>query len=254
MRKILPYYFILSFVFMLHTTTYAGKYQDYAIELVRTAQEKQSATAIFEQLANASLKELKSELNTDNQKFAFWLNLYNGAVQHLLAADPTLFDDRGKFFSTPRIKVAGVMMSLDDIEHGMIRKSKVKLSLGLLGKLFVSGFEKSLRINNISPKIHFALNCGAKSCPAVAIYDPQRVQEQLDIAAKQYLSETTTYLADENQVQVTALISWFRGDFDGLKGAKAMLKSYNLIPKDSDPNVTFKDYDWTLDLGNFKTL
>ncbi|NJL75856.1 MAG: DUF547 domain-containing protein [Saprospiraceae bacterium] len=239
---------------MVTTTAFAGKYQDCATELVQTAQNGQSAKTIFEDLAKATLNDLKSELNSDDQKFAFWMNLYNGAVQHLLTENPNLFDDRSKFFSTPRLTIGGVLMSLDDIEHGMIRKSKVKLSLGLLGKWFVSNFEKSLRVNQINPRIHFALNCGAKSCPAVAIYDASRVQEQLDVAAQQYLAETTTYLLDQNKVQVTALMSWFRGDFGGLAGAKAMLKSYNLIPEDANPSIEFKDYDWTLELGNYKTL
>ena len=83
---------------MITTTAFAGKYQDCATELVRTAQNGQSAKAIFEDLAKASLNDLKSELNSDDQKFAFWMNLYNGAVQHLLTENPNLFEDRSKFF------------------------------------------------------------------------------------------------------------------------------------------------------------
>lgn len=231
-----------------------GSLQDAAQSLVICAKEGKSPAAFEKQIAQTTLSELSKELSSDEAKLAFWMNVYNGSVQNILIAKPELFNDRNAFFKAKQINVAGKIMSLDDIEHGMIRKSKVKLSLGFFGKLFVSSFERKLRVQNINPRIHFALNCGAKSCPPVAIYDAKRVTQQLDASAKKYLTQTTSYKESENKVIVTTLFSWFRGDFGGLEGVKEMLKSYTLIPANSNPNLEFADYDWTLDTGNFIEL
>ena len=61
----------------------------------------------------------------------------------------------------------------------------------------------------------------------------------------------TSYKDDLNQVLVTPLFSWFRGDFGGKSGVIQFLKSYSLIPSESNPELVFLDYDWTLSLGNY---
>jgi len=50
---------------------------------------------------------------------------------------------------------------------------------------------------------------------------------------------------------VTALFNWFRGDFDGREGIIKVLSQFDIIPKNSAPALTYKDYDWTLDIANF---
>ena len=78
-------------------------------------------------------------------------------------------------------------MSLDDIEHGILRRSKIKWSEGYFNKLFPSKFEKENRVNKVDYRIHFALNCGARSCPPIAFYDPEKLDKQLDVATMIYL-------------------------------------------------------------------
>ncbi len=51
--------------------------------------------------------------------------------------------------------------SLDEIEHGILWRSKCKLSLGYFNKIFKSRFEKAFRVDKLDYRIHFALNCGA---------------------------------------------------------------------------------------------
>ena len=103
-------------------------------------------------------------------------------------------------------------------------------------------------------RIHFALNCGATSCPPVAIYEYERLNEQLDKSSKRYLTQTTEYNKEEKVAKVTALFSWFRGDFGGLDGAKNFLQRYGITEPGANPDLEFKDYDWTLDLGNYIDL
>lgn len=224
-------------------------------ELVRTAQKEADYASIQEKLANVSVDVLSEELDSDEAKKAFWINVYNGFVQHILTKNPELFEDRGKFFSEPRVTIAGRKLSFDEIEHGIIRGSRVKWLLGLIKDPFAGKYERTFRVDKTDGRIHFALNCGAKSCPYVAIYDARYMDKQLDETARQFLNRTSTYKPDENKVYVTSLFSWFRGDFGGKSGIKKdFLKKYSVIPEDADPDLEYDKYDWTLELGNYTKL
>lgn len=225
-----------------------------SIQLLNSVRHDKPHKKLREKLATASEEELINDLHNDRLKKAFWLNVYNAYVQLILKENPELFENRGEFFGKKRITVAGNNLSLDDIEHGMIRGSKIKLSLGLMKDPFVGKFERKLRVEKTDGRIHFALNCGAKSCPYVAVYEPGKIDAQLDKTSRQFLSKSSTYKPDEGKVYVTPLFSWFRGDFGGKKGIKSYLKTYDIIPEDAGPGLEFTDYDWTLELGNYKDL
>jgi hypothetical protein len=209
----------------------------------------QDAEDIVQQYAKMDFDQLVTELDERTEKLAFWINTYNGFVQYLLTNDPTLFDDRGSFFMDKRVTIAGIEMSFDDIEHGIIRDSRVKLGLGFLKKWFPPMFERKLRIHPRDGRIHFALNCGAKSCPPVAIYDERYIYEQLDEIAADYLKKITT--VENNAIMTTPLFSWFRGDFGGKSGIKTTLKNYGIIESTKGLTISFKNYDWTLSTGNY---
>ena len=225
---------------------------DLSRKLVESVRDGKSTSKIQESLANCNEEALLNELDTDEKKKAFWMNVYNGYVQILLIAQPELFKDRDEFFGDERVNIAGKKLSFDQIEHGIIRGTKLKLGLGVVGDPFADNFVKDAQVEEEDGRIHFALNCGAKSCPPVAVYQAERLNEQLDISAKKYLKETTTY--SKGVAHVTTLFSWFRGDFDGKDGIIRMLKRYEVIPQDSDPELKYNDYDWTLSTGNFQTL
>jgi len=230
------------------------QYINLSQRLVETARDNEDPSQVIKALANVSVEDLAAELSNDGLKKAFFINVYNGFVQHILNDNPEKFDDRDKFFTTEQITIAGESLSLDDIEHGIIRGSKVKWSLGLIKDPFASSFEKKFRVDETDGRIHFALNCGASSCPYIAIYKAENMDQQLDKIARQFLNRSSTYQEGEAKVYVTALFSWFRGDFGGLDGVKDFLRRYEVIPEDADPELKFKDYDWTLDLGNYTSL
>lgn len=234
-------------------------YAELSKQLVEAVRDGEPYFMITRQLASVPEDELYQDLSTESEKKAFWINIYNAYVQILLLDEPELFEDRNSwvgynFFSSPQVTIAGKELSFDDIEHGIMRRSKIKISLGYLDQWFVDDFVERFWWDEIDPRIHFVLNCGAISCPYIAPMDPDRVEEQLRIGAKEYLEDTTDYDPDENEVEVTRLISWFRGDFGGVDGAIEMIKSYGVIPEDADPSVSYKEYDWTLELGNYKEL
>lgn len=217
------------------------------------AKTGETTTAFQDSLERIDESKLEDQLNSDRKKIAFWLNLYNGFTQVLLKKDPDQYKTRSAFFSSKQIKVAGQQLSLDEIEHGILRHSKIKWSEGYLGKPFPSAFEKKSRVKKLDYRIHFALNCGAKSCPPIAFYDPGQIDKQLAVAAKTYLKGECEYDQDKNTVGVPALMGWFRHDFGGKKGIYKILTQYKIIPADSHPAIHFKKYDWTLFLNNYKS-
>lgn len=175
---------------------------------------------------------------------AFWLNVYNAATQLLLERRPELFESRLRFFRAPAVTVAGVDLSLDDVEHGIMRGGRSKYGLGYLPRLARTGLDGSYRLEP-DPRIHFALNCGAASCPAVLAYDPETVDETLDDATAAHLDRTVEYDADHNRVRVPRVCLWFVGDFGGPSGIRALLYEFEQVPPDSSPSLRFEEYDWT---------
>ncbi len=203
------------------------------------------------------LKDLKYEalltgLKNDDDKKAFWINLYNAYTNASLHKDPEQYKSRNSFFKKKNIVVAGKTFSLDKIEHGLLRKSSIKWSLGYLSKPCPGKLEKDLRVDKLDNRIHFALNCGAKSCPPIAFYSAEKINEQLDIAAAAYLNAEVEYNAETNILKLPAILSWFRRDFGGKKKIIALLKAKKILANAVDPKIRFKKYDWTLYLDNYK--
>lgn len=203
------------------------------------------------QLANLSFDSLKTMLQSNDDKKAFWINLYNGFIQAKLKKDPAKYKSRSAFFTAKDISVAGKTFSLDDIEHGILRRSKIKWSLGYLNKLFPGKKEKVLRVKDLDPRIHFALNCGAKSCPPIAFYTSDKINDQLDLATRAYLSSEAIYNPEKNTLQLPAIMGWFRHDFKGKKNMLLLAKNYGGVPESAQPSISFAKYDWSLYLNNY---
>ncbi len=219
-------------------------------QLLYAVRTKDSSDAFIRVLESANKKNLEQQLQSDADKKAFWLNIYNAFVQKLLTENPGKYKKRNEFFSDKQIGIAHHKLSLDDIEHGLLRRSKIKWSLGYLNKPIVGKFEKSFRLNKLDNRIHFALNCGAKSCPPIAYYDPEKIDIQLRLATINYLKSETEYDTVSNIIYLPKIMDWFRGDFGGRKGLIKMLKQYGIIKKAA--TIRFKKYDWTLFLNNYK--
>lgn len=228
-------------------------YLSTAEELLTAIKNQENTASYIKNLEMAKPDQLASQLGTDEQKIAFWLNVYNAYIQIILSKNPEKYNDRRSFFKNKQIIIAGNNLSFADIEHGIIRGSQHEFFLGYLKRPFANMFEKKFRVSKRDYRIHFALNCGAKSCPPVAVYDWTRLSEQLEQSTESYLKKFTTYVEKENTAYVSSLFSWFRGDFGGLDGIKNILQKMQLIP-DKNTRLKTNTYDWSLDLGNFIEL
>lgn len=211
-------------------------------------------TKIFEDKMNLlSYDSLIATLKSDDEKKSFWINIYNGFTQVILNKNPGAYKNRNKFFSSKQIHIAQKSFSLDEVEHGILRRSKIKWSLGYLNKLFPSKLEKELRVQKLDYRLHFALNCGAKSCPPIAFYDPEKLNNQLDMATKTYLTGETKYNSSKNILYLPALMGWFRRDFGGKKKMIMLVKKLAIIPQETNPKIKFNKYNWDLFLQNYQT-
>lgn len=245
---------ILLLLFVIYTSnsySQTHKYVRMSADLLEATRAGRDTKPLQDELSSLTLDQLASELDTDAKKLAFWINIYNAYIVIILSEQPDLYEDRRNFFKEPFINMAGRTMAFADVEHGIIRRSALELFLGYLSNPFAPGWEKDLRVSERDFRIHFALNCGAKSCPPVTIYLDDRLDEQLDYMTKTYLAETTTYLADKDLAQVVSLFSWFRGDFGGGDGIRDILVEYGAAPT-RPSKVETTEYDWTLDLDNWR--
>jgi len=76
------------------------------------------------------------------------------------------------------------------------------------------------------------------------------VDDQFDKMTDAYLNSFSKYDQEKDELSVTALFSWFRGDFGGKRGIRKILDDHDLLPTE-ETKTKFSEYDWTLDLGNF---
>jgi hypothetical protein len=221
-------------------------------EILYAVKTDEPADIMMSQLANASDADLLKQLKSDIERKAFWLNVYNAYTQIGLKKDSNAYQHRNKFFSKKYIRIAGKKISLDGVEHGILRRSKWKYSLGHFNKLFKSKFERQFRVDKLDYRIHFALNCGAKSCPPIAFYKPEQIDKQLELATKIYLRNEVLFNGKDLTVELPAILSWFRGDFGGKKGIIRLLHQQQIVPDNVNPGIKWKKYDWTLSLKAFE--
>lgn len=192
-------------------------------------------------------------VRTDRKRaLAFWLNLYNAGTQLLLERRVGLYESPlrfVRFFRAEAVTVAGHGLSLDVIEQGILRGGRSKYGLGYLPRI-PRPFERRYAVA-CDPRIHFACNCGAASCPAIRAYEPDRVDDQLDLAAEVYLEDTVEYDPDAGLARVPRVFLWYRGDFGGKIGILSTLRMYGVIPEDASPKLRYKSWNWERANGKF---
>jgi len=188
---------------------------------------------------NALAESRPDALTDDAERIAFWVNAYNlAAIKAMLDQYPTnSIRDGGSLFSSIWKKevatVGGTPYSLDDIEHGVLRKD----------------FRE--------PRVHFAIVCASLSCPDLRAepYAPARLEAQLDQQTAAFLSNATKGLrpgAGGTTARVSSIFKWFAGDFAGAGGVAAFIRARSSpdvaarLGALTDAGLSYLDYDWSL--------
>jgi Protein of unknown function, DUF547 len=187
------------------------------------------------QLADAPLPTDK------NEKIAHLINAYNAFTLALvvqeLPRDKAKWNawsirDAGGWFTNVwkkyTFELAGTRVTLDQIEHAMLRP---------LGE----------------PRIHFAVNCASVSCPPLMSkpFIAAQLDAQLREATLGFVNSTYHLRLVDGKIITNPILSWFGEDF-AATGVQGFLASYmtndnplreRLIAKQ---RVTFFDYNWSL--------
>ncbi|KAG7370592.1 glycoside hydrolase 15-like protein [Nitzschia inconspicua] len=210
---------------------------------------------------------------SENGKKAFWINIYNSFLQLRLrdhyrqqqqqqqqqnegdASTTTSSAIPSSFYTTRNIPIGGRLFSLDDVEHGILRKYRWKYLYGYLPHLLMvwcSPIPK-LAVQSLDCRIHFALNCGAKSCPPIAYYSAEKIDIQLDQATRTFLKQETVVAYTTQEIRISKIFFWYYGDFGGKRGIYELLEKYCLLDSsvhggETCPNST-SEHDKTAAAG-----
>lgn len=146
------------------------------------------------------------------EQMAFWTNLYNAkTIAIVLEAHPVksikdislggtlLARFTGGPWKAKVMKVAGVDLSLDDVEHAILRP------------IFKD------------PRIHYAVNCASIGCPNLmrGALNGANLEAQLDAGAKAYVNHARGISVNGGKVTASSIYDWFQEDFGG--SAKSVL-------------------------------
>ena len=103
-------------------------------------------------------------------------------------------------------------------------------------------------------RIHFALVCGSRSCAPIKYYSPATVDDELELAAKNFInSSEVIVIPEEKRMLISLIFKWYMSDFDGPSGVRDFIKKYivdddkrDFLNTVSDIKVDYLYYDWNL--------
>ena len=228
------------------------------VRLVRGGQATQVAYAGFK-ADRAALKAYLDSLSAVTpaaladwpkaERQAFLLNVYNAfTVELILTRYPDLksIKDLGSLLSSPWkpkwIALLGNQVSLDDIEHAMLRR----------------------RGDYDDPRVHFAVNCASIGCPALRedAFIAARLDAQLDEQTLRFMSDRTRnrFNAQRGRLELSKIFDWYGEDFRlghrGIGSLPAFAARYADqladVPADRERiraggvDIAYTDYDWAL--------
>ena len=174
---------------------------------------------------------------------ALLVNAYNACTVRLIldnardGAFPGIRDVADPW-GRPICTVGGEALSLDTIEHGLLRP------------LFLDN------------RIHAAVNCAARSCPPLApwAFRGERVDAQLDERMRSMVDSDLHVRIEDGALLVSRIFDWYRADFlpdGGFSNPAPTIRDYLLRHAGPDrrralealgpaPKIRFLDYDWSL--------
>ncbi len=171
----------------------------------------------------------KQKFSSASEEKAFYLNTYNilvikGIVNNYPTKGPM---EIAGFFDKKQYAINGTSLTLNNIENDIVRK---KFS---------------------DARIHFALVCGAKSCPPIQPYAfrPEKLDAQLDLVTRQSIQNSAFTKIDtkNNKASVSMLFNWYKDDFIKAKGSVlGFLNSYLKKPLPANTSIDNYTYDWAL--------
>lgn len=174
------------------------------------------------------------------EQFAFYINTYNASTLKLVLSGypgiASIWDLGGRIFDKPFarnfIRLKGETVSLDHIENDILRP----------------------RFKD--PRVHFAINCAARSCPPLRSepYRGDMLDRQLDEMTTSFINNPKAYRIEGDTIHISKIFKWFSIDFKDdplefiMRHSTGELRS-KLAERKGKYRVRYLDYDWSLN-GN----
>ncbi|TGE25243.1 DUF547 domain-containing protein [Hymenobacter aquaticus] len=192
--------------------------------------------AAFNQYLAQLSKNKPADSAPKAEQMAFWINAYNAYTIRLILDHYPLqsIKDIGTkiqipFVTTPWaskfFSIGGEKMSLDNIEHGILRK----------------------RYDD--PRIHFALVCASISCPKLRneAYTAAKLDSQLDDQGRDFLNNSAKNKVGKASAQLSKYFDWYKGDWEeNGQSVASWVNRYAATKMDPAAKVTYLDYNWRL--------
>ncbi len=184
----------------------------------------------------AYLETKNPDSMSENDALVYWANLYNAVtVDVVINKYPvsSIRKIRTGFSIGPwkedRVTINGVRMSLDDIEHGTMRKKYP------------------------SPLVHYMVNCASIGCPNLkdGLWKAETLEADRTEAARTFIASPRGVRMTNKGLQVSSIYKWFQSDFGGSKdGVIAHIREYAgpELAKAIDDGIKIRgfEYDWDL--------
>jgi rSAM/selenodomain-associated transferase 2 len=188
-----------------------------------------------------------------DERLAFWINVYNALALHgvVRLGLRTSVWEVWNFFGRVSYEIGGHVLSLDDIEHGILRGNR-RRALPPWPPFGPRDPRRGLAIDPVDPRIHFALNCAAASCPPVGVYRAEVIDAQLDVAARNVVNQEVA-LDGRGRVVCPRILKWYGGDFGGPARLGEFLARHlddgpvkAALAAGASPCRTWRAYSWAL--------
>lgn len=159
-----------------------------------------------------------------SEAMAYWINAYNAATVKLILKNwpvKSIMDlHGGKPWDVEWVELGGKTYSLNAIEHDILRPRYQ------------------------DPRIHFAVNCAAASCPPLPnkAFTASNLNSLLDARARAFI-RNPTYNTIGETVAVSKIFDWYGEDFGNLR---EYLNKYAKTPIPEGREISYKEYDWAL--------
>ena len=181
------------------------------------------------QLLQASLELFtKTQPNkswSQEERLAYWINAYNAFTIKLIIDNYPInsIKDLKNPWDQEFIPIGKQLMSLNQIEHDILRKMK-------------------------EPRIHFAIVCASKSCPKLLneAYTPSKLDLQLTLATEEFLSDETKNNLSVETIKLSKIFKWFSEDFTTNGSLIDFLNLYAPIEISQKAKKSYMDYNWDL--------
>uniref|UniRef100_A0A1J3F883 DUF547 domain-containing protein n=1 Tax=Noccaea caerulescens TaxID=107243 RepID=A0A1J3F883_NOCCA len=221
---------------------FSGPYSSTMVEVLCLYRDAKKATEVEDLLQNfksliSRLEEVDPRKLKHEEKLAFWINVHNALVMHAYLAYgvPQNNVKRVLLLLKAAYNVGGHTVSAEAIQSSILgcKMSHPGQWLRLLfaSRKFRAGDERlAYAIDHPEPLLHFALTSGSHSDPAVRVYTPKRLQQELETSKEEYIRMSLTMR--NQKIQLPKLVETFAKD-SGLCPAGLMEMVNRSIPESS---------------------